>query len=122
MLRLAMIPMLALLAATAGAAPPIDSKVVKLRRAQVTTYVQDADRFRRAAPLAPAAITLPARVLEVSGKGYVLVEAHPAPVWLDKMDVDIHPKLPLNAHCLAGVSTAADTTQGIVRGAGQGCQ
>lgn len=107
--------------APAAATPPAESKVVKLRRAQVMTFAPDGDRFRRVGPLAPGALALPARVLQASGRGYVLIEATPSPVWVEKMDVDIQPKLPLNAQCIAGVSTAADTTQGIVRGAGQGC-
>lgn len=105
------------------AAPPAtDSKVVKLRRATVTTYVLEGDRFKRSAPLSPSALALPARVLKASGRGYVLVDANPQAVWLEKMDVEINPKLPLNARCISGVSTAADTTQGIVRGAGEGCR
>lgn len=98
-----------------------ESKVTKLRRTMVMTFIPDGDRFTRGQQLAPGAMQLPARILKVSGKGYVLVDAQPQPIWLEKMDVEIHPKLPLNAKCVAGVSTAADTTQAIVRGAGKGC-
>lgn len=101
--------------------PQSESKVTKLRRSTVMTYVPEGDRFRRGPALPPGALQLPARILKVSGKGYVLLDAKPGPIWLEKMDVEIHPKLPLNAHCVAGVSTAADTTQAIVRGAGKGC-
>ena len=98
------------------------SYVVKLRDEQATVFTADEDRFRRSeARVSVADLDLPARVLDASGRGYYQVETPQGPVWLDRFDVVVDPPLVISARCLA-VSTPADTTSGITRGAGEDCR
>lgn len=106
---------------SAAADEPTVYRIEKARRDQVTEYVQDGDRFRRGEKIPSARIT-GTKVLEVSPRGYVLVETAAGPVWVDRLDVEINPKLPVKAECLALVSAPVDTTAGIVRGAGGACE
>lgn len=113
--------LLAVMAATASSNEPTVYRVEKARRDQVTEFVPDGDRFRRAEKI-PAGRVQGARVVEASPRGYVKVETAAGPVWLDKLDVEISPKLPVKADCLVLVSAPVDTTAGIVRGAGGACE
>lgn len=96
-------------------------RIEKARRDHVTEYVQDGDRFRRGEKI-PAERVNGAKILEASTRGYVRVETEAGPVWLDRTEVEINPKLPVKAECLALVSAPIDTTAGIVRGAGGACE
>lgn len=105
----------------AGAADGV-SYVVALRGEQARVFTAEEDRFRRSeAQLGVADLSLPARVLGASGRGYYQVETPQGPVWLDRFDVVVDPPLVISARCLA-VSTPDDTTSGITRGAGEECR
>ena len=65
-------------------------------------------------------------VLEVSRKGYALLDLPGGPVWVDKLSLRFNTALP-NAYCgrLGGdssVSFADDAAMKAVRGAGEGCR
>ena len=99
-----------------------EPRVVALRRDPAYSFRVENDRFKRAESIAASTLVLPAKILQVSPKGYVLVEAKPSPVWLDKLDVDIDPKLTVKARCAPVITVAADTTTALTRGAGEGCK
>ena len=107
-------------AVAAGTAPAEDTRVTRLRRPQTSRYTVEGDRFRRAEPLDPAMLPLPARVLAVSPKGYVLVEVASGQVWLDSMDVVLDPPRQLKARCLS-VSSHPNRQVAGVSGAGEDC-
>lgn len=107
---------------SAPAASKPEARVMALRRDPAPSFRLEGDRFKRAAPVAASTMVLPAKVLQVSPKGYVLVAAGSGPVWLDKLDVDIFPKLTVNARCAPTITAAADTTTALTRGAGEACK
>lgn len=119
--RIAVVMVFALASSTLAASDPVVYRVEKARKDHVPRFQADGDRFVKAETV-PSAMVVGGVIVEVSSRGYVLVATASGPVWLDKMDLQIHPKLPMKGKCLAGVSSAVDTTSGIVRGAGEGCQ
>lgn len=126
MARFAMIFVLVFAFAFASAPAAANEAASDYRIDEVTvdeprTWVAEDDRFRPGEKM-PAAKLKGARVLQVSGKGYLLVEVESQGVWVDKMDVVVTPQLPVNAGCVNLVSSASDTTAHIVRGAGEGCK
>ena len=104
-----------------GEPAEVEYRIAEVLDEQARTWVPDEDRFRPGGKVAASELA-GARVLQVSGRGYLLVQVGEEGVWVDKMDVVVSPDLPVNAGCLTLVSAASDTTARIVRGAGEGCQ
>ena len=99
------------LVAPAWAADPPEVQHVK----------EEGEQFRRVGPL-PAEVDLRgARILENSPKGYVMVEAKPAPVWVDKLKVKLDMAAP-KTRCGSIVTASSDSVTAGVRGAGEGCK
>lgn len=90
--------------------------------AKVTTYTLNNGRFVKGPPAANFALGVELQVIEESPRGYVLVQAAPGPVWLDKMDVKVSSGKEVKHRCLRSMTSAADTTAAITRGAGERCK
>ncbi len=102
--------------------------MVQAHGSDVAIYEQDGERFRRTGRSVPAASLAGAAVLDVSRKGYVLVQAAPAPVWVDKLKLRIEGDLSLApgvrcapARTSTTVTVRKDAATAGVRGAGEGC-
>ena len=94
-----------------GAGFASDKQTARLRgdAAQTPTYALEGGRFIKGAPASSVTLSPELNVLEISQRGYVRVDAKPAPVWLDKLDLKMAPTKGLKARCLQ-VTSAADTT------------
>ena len=109
------------LVAPAWAADPPEVQHVKEVRGTPMVYEKEGEQFRRVGPL-PAEVDLRgARILENSPKGYVMVEAKPAPVWVDKLKVKLDMAAP-KTRCGSIVTASSDSVTAGVRGAGEGCK
>ena len=99
---------------------PLVQRVQEVRGTPIV-YEKDGDKFRRVGPL-PAEVDLrSALVLETSPKGYVKVDAKPAPVWVDKLKVKLDVAAP-KTRCGSIVTASSDAMTAGVRGAGEGCK
>ena len=108
--------------AVAGASEPLQTGKLRGDPARVTTYTLSNGRFVKGPPASNFALAGDLVVEEVSPRGFVLVKASPLSVWLDKMDVKLSSAKPIKSRCLNSVTSAADTTAAITRGAGEGCK
>lgn len=109
--------MLLLSSAAVDAAP---QHVTALHDDPLSIYELKADYFVQSERLSGSQIRLPLTVLEESGKGYVKVQLQDRQVWLDSMDVNIHP--PKGIGSSGCIATYNDASTKAARGAGESCR
>lgn len=109
---------------TAAATPEQAPGVVRVQRVygNPAIFELQGDRFRQQGPV-PAGVDLVGAVLlELSPKGYALIELPTGAVWVDRMNLRFDSVVP-NAYCGARmVTSAADSVTHGVRGVGEGCK
>lgn len=103
----------------AGTASANGQNVTALSGSSITTYSQQSDYFIKDQHVPSNAFKLPAPVLEESRKGYVKVRLEDKDVWLDPMDITLHP--PKSSGATGCVPLKYNSSAGVGRGAGEGC-
>lgn len=123
-LWLAAMPVMTLAQAPAPASASASAATARVERVYGTPveFAREGDRFRRVGPLASGVRLEHASVIDSSAGGYVLVDAQPRPVWIDKLNLRLSGTVP-KARCLdhAIVSSRSDSLTAGVRGAGENC-
>ena len=101
-----------------------EPKAARLRSdaSETPTYSEVGGNFVKGPVASSVGIGNDVIVVDESPRGYVLVAKQPKAVWLDKMDVKMLSGKAVKARCLTSVTTAADTTAALTRGAGEGCK
>lgn len=104
----------------AGGQAIAGQNVTALAGNSIDTYARQSDYFVKTQTLPSSALLLPMQVLEENPRGYVKVSLQGKEVWLDLMDVMLHP--PKSAGETGCVPVRYEGVAGVSRGAGEGCK
>jgi hypothetical protein len=110
----------AILLLGSAAAQGATQNVTALHDDPLSLYELKSDYFVQSERLAGSQIALPLAVLEESGKGYVKVQLQDRQVWLDSMDVEVHP--PKGIGSSGCIISGNDNSMKAARGAGESCR